>query len=204
MRNPKVCADGDPSTPLRSAQDAETLWRQLIESAVVKSAAASCPPFLELVLPACALQPHLFHRVRRYPAPLIIRQRRVIPVTALLQNHNFASRWQSQNTSCTVDGRNSGFGVFRNHNCQALAARSVFQCEGSEPANRGQKYTGYCPQHSARSQDQKIIVSQKKIAATIAKKLAVPKFRYFSKADGANSSECAWSCAIRRLASASG
>src|SRR5438874_7165366 len=132
------------------------LWRgELCESAVVKSVAELRPPFLELALPACALlQPHPFHRVRRYPAALIIRQRRVIPVTALLQNHNFASSWQSQNTSCAVDGRNSGLGVFRNHNCQALAAGAVFQSESSEPANRGQKYTGYHPQHSSRSQDQ--------------------------------------------------
>src|SRR4029077_4080308 len=120
------------------------LWRgELCESAVAKSV-AELRPSVPGARPtrACALQPHPFHRVRRYPAALIIRQRRVIPVTALLQNHNLASRWQSQNTSCTVDGRNSGFDVFRNHNCQALAARAVFQCEGSEPANCGQKYTG--------------------------------------------------------------
>src|SRR5437762_1925120 len=101
------------------------------------------------------LQPHLFHRVCCNPPTLIIRQRRVIPVSALLYNQNFASSRKSQNAPRTVDRRNSGFGVFGNHNCQALAAGSVFRFISSEPANHGQEYAGYHPPRLARLQNQK-------------------------------------------------
>src|SRR5438874_7291486 len=144
--------DPSPSARLRMTRVGTTHWlsRHPEQSSVVleeKIVAAS--------VTGRQLQLHLFHRACRNPPTLIIRQRRVIPVTALLQNHNFASSWKGQNASCTIDGRNSGFGVFRSHNCQALPVRSVFQSVGSKPANRGQKHTDYRPQHAPRPQDQK-------------------------------------------------